>query len=390
MVKTSLTFISFLLVLVISGCVSTPYKVNQSQTESEYQTYISSMIEDRQSITSDQRLEIISTLEELFSFSQVTNEKISLAESYLDKGYIRKTSNNKVRSNIEVNKKIKNINSIDLNYLTSEKNKEYIIESLLRLNVVFNADFDNLNGDKLKDDLLYSNLLYFCKNFIDEQRNFIELYLFLNESSQNNTIIVYSKEFTKIAEELREKYPQAIFSIIDNSDYEAFAKKTLNLDLSNKRFEAIELLDKNIDIKTIPREKKDFDSIYFLLEHSIGKSIIPIFRSHLINTNFYATSEILLDMASFKELNDFESVLIPSPGYFYKTLSDKDKIKNFADEYNKALIDDLLLIELLRESNINKTDLLLKTGQVRFNQNSCIDRDLRLWKISLDNFTDHL
>jgi hypothetical protein len=95
-------------------------------------------------------------------------------------------------------------------------------------------------------------------------------------------------------------------------------------------------------------------------------------------------------MASFKELNDFESVLIPSPGYFYKTLSDKDKIKNFADEYNKALIDDLLLIELLRESNINKTDLLLKTGQVRFNQNSCIDRDLRLWKISLDNFTDHL
>ena len=148
MVKTSLTFISFFLVLVISGCVSTAYKVNQSQTESEYQTYISSMIEDRQSITSDQRLEIISTLEELFSFSQVTNEKISLAESYLDKGYIRKTSNNKVRSNIEVNKKIKNINSIDLNYLTSEKNKEYIIESLLRLNVVFNADFDNLNGNK--------------------------------------------------------------------------------------------------------------------------------------------------------------------------------------------------------------------------------------------------
>lgn len=231
MVKTSLTFISFLLVLVISGCVSTPYKVNQSRTESEYQTYISSMIEDRQSITSDQRLEIISTLEELFSFSQVTNEKISLAESYLDKGYIRKTSNNKVRSNIEVNKKIKNINSIDLNYLTSEKNKEYIIESLLRLNVVFNADFDNLNGDKLKDDLLYSNLLYFCKNLIDEQRNFIELYLFLNESSQNNTIIVYSKEFTKIAEELREKYPQAIFSIIDNSDYEAFAKKNLKFRL---------------------------------------------------------------------------------------------------------------------------------------------------------------
>jgi hypothetical protein len=164
-VKTSLTFISFLLVLVISGCVSTPYKVNQSQTEREYETYISSMIEDRQSITSDQRLEIISTLEELFSFSQVTNEKISLAESYLDKGYIRKTSSNKVRSNIEVNKKIKNINSIDLNYLTSEKNKEYIIESLLKLNVVFNADFDNLNGDKLKDDLLYSNLLYFCKKF---------------------------------------------------------------------------------------------------------------------------------------------------------------------------------------------------------------------------------
>ena len=390
MVKTSLTFISFLLVLVISGCASTPYKVNQNQTGSEYETYISSMIEDRQSITSEQRLEIISTLEDLFSFSKVTNTKISLAESYLDKGYIKKTSNSKVLSNVEVNKKIKNINSIDLNYFTSEKNKEYLIESLLKLNVDFNADFVNPNGNKLKDNLLYSNLLYFCKNFIDEQRDFIELYLFLNESNQNNTIIVYSQEFFEIAEELKEKYPQAIFSIIDNSDYEEFAKKTLNLDLSNKRFEAIELLDKNIDIKTIPREKKDFDSIYFLLDHSIGKSIIPIFRSHLINTNFYATSEILLDMASFKELNDFESVLIPSPGYFYKTLSDKDKIKSFGEEYNKALIDDLLLIELFRESNINKTDLILKTGQVRYNQNSCINRDLKLWEISLDNFTNHL
>ena len=348
------------------------------------------MIEDRQSITSEQRLEIISTLEDLFSFSKVTNTKISLAESYLDKGYIKKTSNSKVLSNVEVNKKIKNINSIDLNYFTSEKNKEYLIESLLKLNVDFNADFVNPNGNKLKDNLLYSNLLYFCKNFIDEQRDFIELYLFLNESNQNNTIIVYSQEFFEIAEELKEKYPQAIFSIIDNSDYEEFAKKTLNLDLSNKRFEAIELLDKNIDIKTIPREKKDFDSIYFLLDHSIGKSIIPIFRSHLINTNFYATSEILLDMASFKELNDFESVLIPSPGYFYKTLSDKDKIKSFGEEYNKALIDDLLLIELFRESNINKTDLILKTGQVRYNQNSCINRDLKLWEISLDNFTNHL
>ena len=389
-VKTSLTFISFLLVLVISGCASTPYKVNQNQTGGEYETYISSMIEDRQSITSEQRLEIISTLEDLFSFSKVTNTKISLAESYLDKGYIKKTSNSKVLSNVEVNKKIKNINSIDLNYFTSEKNKEYLVESLLKLNVDFNADFDDPNGNKLKDNLLYSNLLYFCKNFIDEQRDFIELYLFLNESNQNNTIIVYSQEFFEIAEELKEKYPQAIFSIIDNSDYEEFAKKTLNLDLSNKRFEAIELLDKNIDIKTIPREKKDFDSIYFLLDHSIGKSIIPIFRSHLINTNFYATSEILLDMASFKELNDFESVLIPSPGYFYKTLSDKDKIKSFGEEYNKALIDDLLLIELFRESNINKTDLILKTGQVRYNQNSCINRDLKLWEISLDNFTNHL
>ena len=57
------------------------------------------------------------------------------------------------------------------------------------------------------------------------------------------------------------------------------------------------------------------------MDYSIGKSIVPIFRSYLLNSDFYATTEILSGAASMEQLTDFNDLLLPSPKYFYEKIS---------------------------------------------------------------------
>ena len=60
-------------------------------------------------------------------------------------------------------------------------------------------------------------------------------------------------------------------------------------------------MDSNITINHNPRERKDFNKIFFLTGYDIGKSLVPIFRSYLISTEFYSTTELLMGASSLKE-----------------------------------------------------------------------------------------
>ncbi|MDA9315634.1 hypothetical protein N9Q66_03445, partial [Gammaproteobacteria bacterium] len=93
-------------------------------------------------------------------------------------------------------------------------------------------------------------------------------------------------------------------------------------------------------------------------------------------------------ISNIKQMNDFEGVLIPGPSYFFKNISKKGNISSLKNELDKALIDDLIMIERVSQANFSKIDLLLNTGKVKYKNNSCLERDLTLWKISLDDLTN--
>ena len=67
---------------------------------------------------------------------------------------------------------------LDLVLQTSNKNKEIIIESLLKKGIKFSVNFENKGSYLLGDDLLNSNLKFFCKSFIQEQRDVLESAIF--------------------------------------------------------------------------------------------------------------------------------------------------------------------------------------------------------------------
>ena len=271
---------------------------------------------------------------------------------------------------------------LKLNYLINDKNKEYFISSLLESDYKFNIVFDE-NGKKLKDRLTESNLSFFCNSFLDDQLYQLENILFYNNNSKEKLIVAYSNEYKNRINALKEKYPEVKFFLI-SSNFDEFTKQITGIESSLKRLNRLESLDRNITINHNPRERKDFNKIFFLTGYDIGKSLVPIFRSYLIKTEFYSTTELIMGASSLKELNDFENVMIPVPNYLFKEISLNKDIKNIKDELNKALIEDLILAEAIYQSNINNINMMFKSGISKVSNGQCISRNLPLWKISTD------
>ena len=110
---------------------------------------------------------------------------------------------------------------LSLNIETTDKNKEIIIESLLQNETIFNVDFHNENSYSLGNDILNSNLKYFCKSFLDDQKDTLEKSIFKdNEFKNKKVLIVYTEEFIDTVNKLKEKYPNEEYFLLKNGDFE--------------------------------------------------------------------------------------------------------------------------------------------------------------------------
>src|SRR5210317_420791 len=289
-------------------------------------------------------------------------------------------SNNNFKKNFLTENDIRetiNNNELKLNYSINNKNKEYFISSLLESGYKFNIVFDD-DGKKLSDRLTESNLSFFCNSFLDDQLYQLENILFYQNNSKEKLIVVFSNEYKNRIIALEKKYPEVKFFLISNN-LDAFAQQVTGIESSIERHNSLELLDRNITINHKPRERKDFNKIFFLTDYDIGKSLVPIFRNYLISTEFYSTTELLMGASSLKELNDFENVIIPVPNYLFKEISLNKDIKSIEDELNKALIEDLILAEGIYQSNISNINMMFNSGISKVSKGQCIDRNLPLW-----------
>ena len=194
----------------------------------------------------------------------------------------------------------------------------------------------------------------------------------------------YSKQYWKIVEKINETNQNKTFFLISNN-LDAFSQQITGIDSSLKRLNGLESLDRNITINHNPRERKDFNKIFFLTGYDIGKSLVPIFRSYLISTEFYSTTELFMGASTLKELNDFENVMIPVPNYLFRKISLNKDIKNIEDELNKALVEDLILAESIYQNNFYGKNVKFNSGMTKVNRGQCIERELTMIKVSLNS-----
>ena len=275
---------------------------------------------------------------------------------------------------------------INLNVETNDKNKELIIESLLTNKQKFNINFQDDSSYLLENNVLNSELKYFCKSFLDDQKDLLEKSIFQNKVNKDkNVLVIFSEEQTTLVNKLKKKYPNEDYYLIRKANFEIQIKKLLDIGSSSSRFLKLSQLDKNIEISHTPRIKNNISNIYFLMNYEIGKTIVPFFRSYAINLDFYSSTEIIHDALDFKKLLDFEKTYIPITDKMIKNLSNKNSF-NLQDNIAITLINDYIEIEKIYQHNLFRENFIPSSGNKIVKKNNCVKRDLNLWQISSDNF----
>ena len=277
---------------------------------------------------------------------------------------------------------------INLKIETSNKNKEIIIQSLLRDENIFSIDFDDEDSYFLKDNILTSNLKYFCKSLMEEEREVLEENIFKNKKEVNKKVIViYSENYMGIASMLRNKYPEEEYFMIKSGDFDSQIKEILNVDLSTRNYNDLAKFDMGLDISHTPRIRNDIASIYYITDYDIGKTIVPIFRINALNIETFSSSEIFHDANDIKKLVDFENTYIPITKKMIENISKKQD-SLIINEIEKTLIRDFLLIERINQNNLFRENFLPDSGNRKIKRNGCMSRDLSLWKVSTAAFTN--
>ena len=277
---------------------------------------------------------------------------------------------------------------INLKIETSNKNKEIIIQSLLRDENIFSIDFNDEDSYFLEDNILTSNLKYFCKSLIDEEREVLEKNIFRNKKEVDKKVfVIFSENYMNVAKLLKNKYPEEEYIMIKTGDFDSQIKKILNVDLSSRNYNDLTKFDQSIEISHSPRIRNDIASIYYITNYESGKTIVPILRSYALNIETFSSSEIFHDANDIKKLVDFENTYIPITKKMIENISKKQD-SLIINEIEKTLIRDFLLIEKINQNNLFRENLLPDSGNRKIKRNGCMSRDLSLWKVSTAAFTN--
>lgn len=273
---------------------------------------------------------------------------------------------------------------LNIKLQTSNKNKEIILEHLLEQDFNFSVEFNIENSYKLNNNIVSSNLKYFCNSFIQDQNMHLETLIF--DSTRNNKkkiLIIYSKNYEKDASKIRNKYPNELYFYLDREDYEYRIREILGVNNSFNKNTQILSFDKSLKIEHSPRIRNDISKIYYLLDYDFGKTVVPIVRNYAFEIDSYSSSEIFHDASNVKKLVDFENLYIPLSDEMLEKIKKNKNIKSIENELEKLLIEDLVLIEKVYQNNLFKKNLMLNTSTQRIqNNNKCIKRNLSISRIS--------
>ena len=325
-------------------------------------------------------IELLKALENGFKLIDLSDDEINIIINSIQNNEIKKSYIKKVENMLNNNKKM-SLNKLQLSIKASEKNKEIILETLLENNSFFSIVMNENDATFIEDNVLNSNLKFYCNSFIKEQENILEKKIFV-DSNYKKTLIIYSDRFSNKVTELKLKYPSEIFLRVNDANYEASIKKVLEIDESNLRGEIINKFINNRQIEHTPRIRQDVGKIYFLLDYDQGKSIAPLLRSYVVGIKIFSTSEIFHNADNIRDLADFEEILMPvSKDFILKTGNQKyDRLKQGIE---KLVLSDFITIEKIYQNNLFKNDILLNTGLNSVSKNKCLNRDMGMWKIDL-------
>ena len=284
---------------------------------------------------------------------------------------IKKLSNNL--------KKIFSKKSFILNLDTTNIHSLNVMESIYQLELPIKIQWRNEEQSEKFLDLIAKPVTGFCSSLYKDAIDSIATEI---ANSDQETIIIFMKNYAVVADQLAELLPEIKSIKFDSSDAQNFAATLLGINDSQDRFVKIKNLNPNHELKFAPRPRDDIQKIVLLLEPTQYKSLIPALRYHggsnFEYINFISSLQNLQDV---NQLLDFEDTLIPLSEDIIKKIK-ANEIYSLENITRDAILNDWLLIELMNQSGIRSANISGMTGKLEFQKGRCAKRRIPLDRVS--------
>ena len=266
-------------------------------------------------------------------------------------------------------------------------NQQYSID-LIKLIYQQNLPINILWTDKIKsplpENLLSTKINGFCSSLYNESISSI------NKEINKNTdsiLVIYSQEYESLIENL-ESYNSNLATLKYNSiNFQEFAAETLEINLSNKRFQKISNLNPNQNLKFAPRSRSDFQQIVLFVQPQEYKAMIPALRYHGGNKFKY-----LNFISSLEEINNPLQLLDYEDSFANISILLSERIKSnnlvsLEKFLEQGILSDWLLIQILKQSGVQSANINSITGTITYKSNTCTSREIPLKEITTDLFS---
>ncbi len=374
--KVSLTFILSVLIIFVSSCATTANnKKNFKDDNNKLKDFVLNQI------NASENKEIANIVSKLYKLKKLNVSEQDLLVISIKNGDIKRSYTNEIEKLLKHSQKIYS-SDLNLNIRSSEKNKEMLVESLLKENILFNISFNKNDFFEINDDVFESNLKFFCQSFIEEQNNKLENRLL----GEDKILIIYSSQYEEDAKALMLNNSDHIYLKIDNNDYENKLQKVLEINNSLNKAELVSNFDKDIKIEHAPRLRQDLKKIYFLVSYNEGKSLVPYVKSFSTSLELFSSTRIFHEADSLNDLADFENLSIPVSENFIAKAANNN-FDNLKRKFENLLLEDYINIEKANQNNVINSRIILNTGLTQINKGLCVNRNLSFWNIDIKSVT---
>ncbi len=371
--KVSLTFILSVLIIFVSSCATTAgNKKNFEDGNNRSKDFVLNQI--NKSANKD----VPNIVSKLYKLKKLDKSEQDLLIVSLKNGDIKRSYTNEVEKLLNHSQEIYS-SDLKISIRTSEKNKEMLVESLLKENILFSISFSE-NDLFINDDVFASNLKFYCQSFIEEQNNKLENRLLREEK----ILIVFSSEYEEDANALMLNNSDHIYLRINGDDYENKLQKILEINNSYNKAELVSSFDKSLKIEHTPRLRQDLKKIYFLVGYNEGKSVVPFVKSFSTDLQLFSSTRIFHEADSLNDLADFENLTIPVSKNFIAK-AEKNNFDNLKKKFENLLLEDYINIEKAYQNNIFNSKIILNTGLTQINRGACVERNLGFWNININS-----
>ena len=303
---------------------------------------------------------------------KIDNQQISQSEIYnlkmLKKNY----------------QKILEKNKYEIKLNPSQKFSEELIELIYQFNLPISISWDKSNQNMIPSNLLNKKIDGFCSSLYDDSISSINKEI---SKKSGSILVIYSDQYASIAKNIKSDNSKIYTVNYDSSDFQEFAAKILEINLSESRFKKISNLNPNQVMNFNPRSRSDIKQIVMLLRPQEFKAMIPALRYHGSNKfkyiNFVSSLE---DLNNSLQLLDYENSHTPISFFLSRKIQSAGMI-SIKDHLKYGVLSDWLLDQVLKQAGVQSATKNGATGTIFYNLGTCNKRELPFQKISSDLFS---